>query len=173
MFSKHKLLGSLHIIVGASVSRSSLMLSVVTSSLACKTSGQARSIVVQFAHDLFLLQIVVTELMTGADLKADAVVTPALQACLAMLPAETEGKEAAADLLQYLTPSQKHLTMLQKHVQVIGLVIMHSAVHCSKFELTICKKHDDVHCTKESSQDGCCSQQGCVGIAVAHITSTT
>ena len=66
-------------------------------------------------------QVLVTELMTDGDLKADAVVTPALQACSIMLSASTEGTEAAADFLQHLTPSQKHLTALQRHLQVIRL----------------------------------------------------
>ena len=47
-------------------------------------------------------QVLVTELMNDGDLKADAVVTPALQACLVMLSTSTEGREAAADFLQHL-----------------------------------------------------------------------
>ncbi len=58
-------------------------------------------------------------MMSNADLRADALVSPALQACLVMLSAtETQGLAAAADLLQYLTPAQKHLTVLHQYVQV-------------------------------------------------------
>ena len=65
------------------------------------------------------LQVVTTELMTDSDMWADALVSPALQACLVMLSSsESEGLTAAADLLQYLTPAQKHLTVLQRYIQV-------------------------------------------------------
>lgn len=45
---------------------------------------------------------------------------PALQACLAKLAANTEAEDliAATGLLQHLVPSQKHLTALQRYVQV-------------------------------------------------------
>ena len=57
--------------------------------------------------------------MTNADMRADAVISPALQNVLLMLSAsEAQGLPAGADLLQHLVPSQKHLTMLHRHVQV-------------------------------------------------------
>jgi len=57
--------------------------------------------------------------MTNADMRADAVISPALQNVLLMLSAsEAQGLAAGADLLQHLVPSQKHLTMLHRHVQV-------------------------------------------------------
>ena len=69
------------------------------------------------------MQVLVAELMTDSDLRADGLVSQALQSCLLMLSAsETEGLIAAADLLQHLMPSQKHLVMLQRHVQVLQSV---------------------------------------------------
>ncbi|KAL0027210.1 hypothetical protein WJX77_003862 [Trebouxia sp. C0004] len=63
-------------------------------------------------------QVLVEELMTNADMRADAVISPALQNVLLMLSAsEAHGLAAGADLLQHLVPSQKHLTMLHRHVQ--------------------------------------------------------
>ncbi len=60
--------------------------------------------------------------MTNADMRADAVISPALQNVLLMLSAsEAQGLAAGADLLQHLVPSQKHLTMLHRHVQVCSL----------------------------------------------------
>ena len=69
------------------------------------------------------MQVLVAELMTDSDLRADGLVSQALQSCLLMLSAsETEGLIAAADLLQHLMPSQKHLVMLQRHMQVLQSV---------------------------------------------------
>ncbi len=63
--------------------------------------------------------------MTNADMRADAVISPALQNVLLMLSAsEAQGLAAGADLLQHLVPSQKHLTMLHRHVQVCNLSMM-------------------------------------------------
>ncbi|DBA94183.1 TPA: hypothetical protein ACH3X1_001814 [Trebouxia sp. C0004] len=67
---------------------------------------------------LALNRVLVEELMTNADMRADAVISPALQNVLLMLSAsEAHGLAAGADLLQHLVPSQKHLTMLHRHVQ--------------------------------------------------------
>ncbi len=72
--------------------------------------------------------------MTNADMRADTVISPALQNVLLMLSAsEAQGLPAVADLLQHLVPSQKHLTMLHRHVQVYvqwrqGSSLV--AVHC-------------------------------------------
>ncbi len=68
------------------------------------------------------VQVLVGELMTDADMRADAVISPALQNVLLMLSAsEAQGLPAGADLLQHLVPSQKHLTMLHRHVQVYAM----------------------------------------------------
>ena len=57
--------------------------------------------------------------MTNADMRADAVISPALQNVLLMLSApEAQALPAGTDLLQHLVPSQKHLTMLHRHAQV-------------------------------------------------------
>ena len=73
------------------------------------------------------MQVLVAELMTDSDVRADGLVSQALQSFLLVLSAsetasETEGLIAAADLVQHLIPSQKHLMMLQRHVQVLPLV---------------------------------------------------
>lgn len=64
--------------------------------------------------------MLVTEIMTPQDSRAEGLVGPALQACLARLAADTEAEElaAATRLLQHLVPSQKHLVALHHHVQV-------------------------------------------------------
>ena len=69
-------------------------------------------------------QVLVTELMTTQDSRAEGLVGPALQACLTKLAADTEADDlaAATGLLQHLVPSQKHLTALQQHVQVPRLL---------------------------------------------------
>lgn len=62
--------------------------------------------------------------MTPQDSRAEGLVGPALQACLVQLAAASEADSAhqdlaaATQLLQHLTPSQKHLTTLHHHVQV-------------------------------------------------------
>ncbi|KAL0030024.1 hypothetical protein WJX79_001712 [Trebouxia sp. C0005] len=69
-------------------------------------------------NKLPLNRVLVGELMTNADMRADALISPALQNVLLMLSAsEAQGLAAGADLLQHLVPSQKHLTMLHRHVQ--------------------------------------------------------
>ena len=64
--------------------------------------------------------MLVTDIMTPQDSRAEGLVGPALQACLAKLAADTEAEDlkAATGLLQHLVPSQKHLTALQHYVQV-------------------------------------------------------
>lgn len=71
------------------------------------------------------LQVLVAEFLTPEDSKAEGMVGPALQACLAMLTASAEAEDLAAStkLLQHLIPSQKHLAMLQQHMQV-SLVLL-------------------------------------------------
>ena len=70
------------------------------------------------------VQVLVGELMTNADMRADAVISPAVQNVLLMLSAsEAQGLVAGADLLQHLVPSHKHLTMLHRHVQVCNLSV--------------------------------------------------
>ena len=61
-----------------------------------------------------------TELMTAQDSRAEGLVGPVLQACLAKLAANAEADDlaAATGFLQHLVPSQKHLTALQHYVQV-------------------------------------------------------
>lgn len=81
------------------------------------------SILPQSADVRWYMQVLVAELMTDSDLRADGLVSQALQSFLLMLSAsETQGLIAAADLLQHLMPSQKHLMLLQRYVQVLSLV---------------------------------------------------
>lgn len=57
--------------------------------------------------------------MTAADVKADVLVTSALQCALAVLSsADTQECKVTFELLQHLIPSQKHLTLLQRHFEV-------------------------------------------------------
>lgn len=69
-------------------------------------------------------QVLVREIMTPQDSRAEGLVGPALQACLVQLAAALEADSAhqdlaaATQLLQHLIPSHKHLTMLHHYVQV-------------------------------------------------------
>lgn len=57
--------------------------------------------------------------MTVPDRSADGLVGIALQSCLAMLTADcSQDAVASAEFLVHLTPSQKHLALLQRHLQV-------------------------------------------------------
>ena len=64
--------------------------------------------------------MLVTEILTPEDSKAEGMVGPALQACLAMLaaPAEADNLAASTELLQHLIPSHKHLVMFHQYMQV-------------------------------------------------------
>ena len=68
-------------------------------------------------------QVVMTKIMTPQDSRAEGMVGPALQACIAKLAADTEAEDLAVStgLLQHLTPSQKHLAALHHHVQAGSL----------------------------------------------------
>ena len=57
--------------------------------------------------------------MTPQDVKADALVTSAMQSSLTMLEAgSSEQCEASVELLQHLVPLHKHLTLLQRWLEV-------------------------------------------------------
>lgn len=64
-------------------------------------------------------QVLVDHLMTPQDVKADALVTSAMQSSLTMLEAgSSEQCEASVELLQHLIPLHKHLTLLQRWLEV-------------------------------------------------------
>lgn len=64
-------------------------------------------------------QVLVAQLMTPQDVKADALVTSAMQSSLTMLEAgSSEQCEASVELLQHLIPLHKHLTLLQRWLEV-------------------------------------------------------
>lgn len=68
------------------------------------------------------MQVLVDQLMTAADAKADVLVTSALQSSLAVLgaaaAADFETCEATFEFLQHLLPAQQHLVLLQRHFEV-------------------------------------------------------
>ena len=65
------------------------------------------------------MQILVENLMTAVDFKAEALVTSVLQTVLAVLQSgPTEECVTAGNFLQHLVPSQKHLTLMQRHFEV-------------------------------------------------------
>ena len=64
-------------------------------------------------------QVLQTDILTLEDWRAEGMVGPALQTCLAMMTADAEadGLEAATGLLQHLIPSHKHLSTLHQHIK--------------------------------------------------------
>lgn len=87
---------------------------------------------------IICLQVLVDHLMTAADMKADVVVTSALQCALAMLPsADTQEGEVTFELLQHLIPSQKHLTLLQRHFEVGHCTAIIDSICCH-----VCCRHE-------------------------------